>query len=230
MLIFGALHLIMMLFIIIYLALYISGKRKTGIKGKRHAGKLAAIAAIPAYLLIVTLCFFTSPSLYRSDNASSNEPKTIIVLGCPANEDGTPGITLKSRLDKALEISHQYPDYPIIVTGAAAHNTQIEAEVMKRYLVENGIRPQQVYLEPQARNTFENAVYSIEIMTREKLGEPIIVTSHFHLRRSRKIFSRHLNHFSIATPQPGFGEYLATFPVYVMEAVMTAGTNIKKPH
>lgn len=55
----------------------------------------------------------------------------ILILGTKVNEDGTPSVLLKSRLDAA--IAYEDDDVTYIVSGAG------EADVMKTYLLENGI-------------------------------------------------------------------------------------------
>ncbi len=69
----------------------------------------------------------------------------IIVLGARVmgNE---PGLTLKGRLDRALEyVKSNDDDCKIIVSGGKGDGENIsEAEAMKRYLVERGIKPEMI--------------------------------------------------------------------------------------
>jgi len=64
-----------------------------------------------------------------------------------------------------------------------------EAEAMKRYLIEKGISPDRIQLEDQSTSTYENLVFSKEIMTIEN-ANVILVTSDYHMYRAKRIGKR----------------------------------------
>lgn len=112
----------------------------------------------------------------------------IIVLGSPANQDGTPSYVMKYRVEKAIDLFDQGCASRVLFTGGAVKNQFIEAEIMARYAGELGL-PQNVILqEKHSTNTIENAKNSISIMLERKWNKAAIVTSPYHTRRTMMIF------------------------------------------
>lgn len=125
----------------------------------------------------------------------------LIVLGYPADNNGNPSPILKARLDKAIELYRKGVARKIIVTGAAVDNEFVESEVMAVYLVNNGIPQEGIYIETQAKNTYENALMVSNIMYEKGYVHAIVVTSSFHRLRAEKFFSRHIKNVTIV-PAP----------------------------
>lgn len=78
-----------------------------------------------------------------------------------------------------------------IVSGAAVepkYEAIGEARYLARQLGEWGIAPERVIVEDKARNTRENAVYSEEIVRGRGFSRVLVVTSAFHMARSRECF------------------------------------------
>ena len=62
-----------------------------------------------------------------------------VVCGYFANEDGTPSEMMKSRVDKAAALWKQKKVGYLILSGGAVHNKYVEAEIMKKYAMEQGV-------------------------------------------------------------------------------------------
>ncbi|WP_176719909.1 YdcF family protein [Desulfuribacillus alkaliarsenatis] len=145
---------------------------------------------------------------------SDIETSYVVILGAGLREN-QPSLSLRYRLQSGLKYLEQYPDSKVIVTGGlGAGEAYTEAEIMKKFLVERGIDKQRIIKEEQATNTFENLLFSKEIILEaqtleektlddktleeqtleEQLdGEAIklmIVTSDFHLYRAKLIAKR----------------------------------------
>lgn len=125
----------------------------------------------------------------------------LIVLGYPADNDGNPGPILKARLDKAIELYRNGVARKIIVTGAAVDNEFVESEVMAVYLGHNGIPQEDIYIESQAKNTYENALMVSGMMHQKGYVHAIVVTSSFHRMRAETFFNRHIKNVTIV-PAP----------------------------
>lgn len=125
----------------------------------------------------------------------------LVVLGYPADENGSPGPILQARLNKTVELYQQRLADKIIVTGGAVDNEFVESEVMATYLVHQGIPRQDIYTETSARNTYENAVMVSRIMQQKGYIHAIVVTSSFHRMRAEKFFNRHIKNVTIV-PAP----------------------------
>ena len=107
----------------------------------------------------------------------------IIVLGSHTYE-GRPGAVLASRLRKAHDIAARYPTETIVVSG------QDEAPVMATWLIDNGIDPARILIEPTATSTNENLERSLALLRSSghpdpSRGQPfMVVTSDFHKFRT----------------------------------------------
>ena len=116
-------------------------------------------------------------------------PDFIVVLGAQVQGDG-PSLTLKKRLDKALEFLQAHPDQTVIVSGGQGPDeAHTEASVMAQYLLAHGADASQILEEPQASNTRENLLFSAKLA--EEAGfdtsRVLIVTSDFHMCRAKYI-------------------------------------------
>lgn len=130
-------------------------------------------------------------TIYNGKNIENvKSVDTMIVLGAKVNKDGI-SRTLKLRLDKAIEYYNKNNNVNIIVSGGQGNNEVMdEALAMKKYLVENNVDESKIILEDKATTTLENIMFSKVIMEKLKLGnEALIITSDFHLFRSRFIAS-----------------------------------------
>lgn len=123
----------------------------------------------------------------QNDNPTYDED-AIIVLGA-AVHGKTPSLALKRRLDKAAKYLKQtVPNAVIIVSGGQGNGEDVtEAEAMQKYLVENhNIPPERIIKEEKATSTYENFVYSKEILD-ERFGNDYtccFVTSEYHVFRA----------------------------------------------
>lgn len=107
-----------------------------------------------------------------------------IILGSPASKDGTCTRVQKSRMDRAIELYTENKVSTIIISGGCVCNAYSEAGVMKAYALSKNVKESDIILEEQARNTYENLVYSKEICKQYHLHKIIVVTSNFHVRRA----------------------------------------------
>ena len=118
----------------------------------------------------------------------------VIVLGNPANADGSPGLLMASRVEKAVQVVKSGQAQRLLMTGGGVYNSVIEAEVMAEYARQLGIPASDVFVEKQARDTFQNARLSAEFCRRQGWQRVLVVTSLFHLARARRIFRREALH------------------------------------
>ena len=118
----------------------------------------------------------------------------VIVLGAGVN--GTePSLSLRTRLDAALDYLEACPDVPAVLTGGTGYGEEIsEAQCMYDYLTEHGVEPDRLILEDQASNTAENFAYSKPLLYEAGVDPArdtvAVVTNDFHLARSELIAAR----------------------------------------
>lgn len=114
----------------------------------------------------------------------------IIVLGCPARDDGQPSSTMKARVKKAVELFYEGYAPTIIFSGAAVSNEFVEAEVMASYAKTLGVPESVLIRETEARDTIQNVRNSVKIMREYHWHSALVVTSPYHTRRTRELFSQ----------------------------------------
>lgn len=107
-----------------------------------------------------------------------------IVCGCQVKEDGIPSDMLKARVEKAVELWKEKKVRYLIMSGAAVHNTYVEAEAMKRYAMELGVPEEYILEEKQAVSTYHNLIHSTRMMKNCGFRDCVVVTNSWHLRKA----------------------------------------------
>jgi uncharacterized SAM-binding protein YcdF (DUF218 family) len=123
-------------------------------------------------------------------NTARNNFDAIIVLGYPADADGNPKPIQLARVTEAVQEYERGVAPRLIVTGGSVANNYVEAQVMARTAEAQGVPASAVFIEPNARDTIQNACYSVRLMTAHGWTSAEIVSSPSHLPRSGLIFSR----------------------------------------
>jgi len=143
--------------------------------------------------------------IIASSTADTNvEVDYLFILGSGLKGEQIPP-TLKNRIDKGVEYLRENPNLMVVVTGGQGPNEAIsEAEAMKRYLVSNGIDESRIIMEDKSTSTAENMKFSAEVLeqlTGRRDYRIMIVTSEFHLFRS-KMLARHHGFTPYGIPAP----------------------------
>lgn len=102
-----------------------------------------------------------------------------------ANWQEEPDVISRNRLGFAYQL-YAAGRAPIMVLSA----NEGGAIKMARILESKGLRPGSLRVESQADTTYENALYSSQILKREKLGRVLLVTSPYHMQRSLAVLRR----------------------------------------
>jgi uncharacterized SAM-binding protein YcdF (DUF218 family) len=123
-------------------------------------------------------------------NTSQAQFDAIVVLGDSADADGNPTPTELARVTEAVRAYERGEAAHLIFTGAAVKNQYVEAQVMARTAEAQGIPAPAVMVEPEARDTIENACYAVRLMKAHGWGSAEVVTSAWHVERAGLIFSR----------------------------------------
>lgn len=151
---------------------------------------LTVAANTLALILLIGFLIFLIMAYVTQRKAKAEKADYIIVLGCGlVNHQVTP--LLKSRLDRALELYQQQSAFgyksKLVVTGGQGHDEKLsEAEAMKNYLVLEGVDETDVFLEDRAVNTYENMLFSKQLIEKESLAyQAIFVSNNFHVFRSQ---------------------------------------------
>lgn len=121
----------------------------------------------------------------------------IIVLGGGATPNtpdvsgpGNVGPCAANRLLTALQL-HKQSQKPIIFTGGQVFaDSGNEGEITQRILQSTGVKASHIIIENKARNTTENALYTLKLAQTNGWQKVYLVTSAFHMPRSMMNFQR----------------------------------------
>ena len=109
----------------------------------------------------------------------------MIILGAKVKPGGVPSLSLKSRIEVAVPYLVKYPQVKVIVSGGQGPDEdRTEASVMREYLEQNGIDATRIIEEDQSTSTYENLVFSKELLPKET-KKITIVSNDFHLKRAK---------------------------------------------
>ncbi len=124
-------------------------------------------------------------------------PDDIVVLGGAMDEfvsDARHALVLDvfgSRMTEAVALARRFPAARVIFTGGSATfsgHEVTEAEVARRYFIAMGIAPERCVFEDKSRNTYENAIFTRDLVKPAPGEKFLLVTSGFHMPRSMGIF------------------------------------------
>ena len=118
--------------------------------------------------------------------------KGIIILG--GFEDGwvtggRGGLAVNEaaeRLTEGLRAARQLPNAKVVFTGGVGTLLKREGAgaLVRDYFVDAGVAPERITIETGSRNTYENAVFSRDLLTPKAADHWILVTSAYHMPRA----------------------------------------------
>lgn len=183
-----------------------------------HTLRKLLIVFIILALVAIAGVAFAYQSIPASDTNLAHFD-TIIVLGTPANPDGTPSPEQRERTLEGVREFKAGVAPNLILTGGPAHNKYVEAHVMATLAIAQGVPPSAVIEEGHAQNTIQNIFYSQRIMAQHGWTSAEVVSSPSHLPRTALI----LEHFPLqwhTHPAPWPSQYTIWQRVahYIVEA------------
>ena len=156
--------------------------------GLRVAVTVLLVIGIAAFIIIEI------PIVREARTDAPDDCEYVIVLGAGLKGD-VPTLSLRNRLDAALEWLEAHPDCVAVVSGGQGPGENMpEGEAMGIWLEARGIEPERIIVEDKSTSTMENLENSFALI-REAGGEPYgncaIITSEYHLCRA-KLMARSL--------------------------------------
>ena len=124
----------------------------------------------------------------KKSNVNYNED-AVIVLGAGIQGEEV-SESLRNRLDVVMRYYQKNSKVIIIVSGGQGPQEIItEALAMERYLLEQGVPAEQIIKEQMATSTWENFLYSKEILDRQFSGayKVAFISSDYHIYRAKLI-------------------------------------------
>lgn len=153
---------------------------------------------LPVALLVINIV----PALFcQAPLANSKRTKfdVIIVLGNPANSDGSPGEEMRQRVEKAVELFRVGRAKYMLLTGGAVYTPFVEADVMQNLAQSVGIPKDALVKDPKARNTYQNLFNATKIMLEKHWSSALVVTSPYHVKRTAFILSHYAIDYQIVS-------------------------------
>ena len=175
--------------------------------------------------LPIMLAFTLAATLIVADGLTDDihAADVAIVPGNTVEKDGRPSARLSARLDQTVALYRQGLFPNVIVSGAVGSEGFDEAQVMKRYLVENGVPEGSIHIDSGGATTHLMARNASRMMRENGWQSALVVSQYFHVPRTRlalkrsgvaPVFSAHAQYFelrdvySIAREVVGYGTYL----------------------
>ncbi len=130
---------------------------------------------------------------------NTQEKGVIVVLGggiIPETPRKGSGELSDSAMKRVYEgfLLYQNLQVPIVVTGGKLLGTEIpEAQIMKEELLKMGVKPNDIYVEPLAKNTKQNAEFTLKLLEDYEVQKIYLVTSAIHLTRAMNYFESYTN-------------------------------------
>ena len=150
--------------------------------GLRVAVTVLLVIGMAAFIIIEI------PIVREARTDAPDDCEYVIVLGAGLRGD-VPTLSLRNRLDAALEWLESHPDCVAVVSGGQGPGENMpEGEAMGIWLESRGIEPERIIVEDKSTSTMENLENSFALI-REAGGEPdgncAIITSEYHLCRAK---------------------------------------------
>ena len=152
-------------------------------RGWLVAAAIALILGLPAWAALAR-------RFAPGGNTALTRFDAIIVLGAPADPDGNPTPAQLARVGEGVHEYERGIAPRLILTGGAAHNQFVEAQVMARAAHAKGIPESAIFVESASMDTIQNACYAARIMKAHGWHSAEVISSQAHLPRAGLIFDR----------------------------------------
>lgn len=129
-------------------------------------------------------------SMWRFEYRSADEAPeadVALVLGASVYR-GKPSPVLAARADTAIELYRAQKVAKILVSGDDGDRAHDEVTPVRKYLVEAGVAPEDIFLDHAGFDTYSSMYRAVRVFGAEKV---IVVTQDFHMPRALWI-ARHL--------------------------------------
>ena len=206
---------VMVALILLGLALLWAARRRPALVrwGRLSLGLGLAIVLAAALTPVGRLALLALETRFPVADPASPPPVGIVLLGGPtdARAEATIGTAKFLRGAEAVvetaRLARKYPDVPIVLTGTGPVGPDgvdySEAASMMRLLEEMGVARDRLVLERRARDTWENARFSHEMVRPAPGARWLLVTASWHMPRSIGAFRAAGWDGVVAHPTPG---------------------------
>ena len=191
--------IIILSFLLISFVSFISFIRKKAKRAKPDGyvfiPAISLLSAVIFYLLSIqpvsNMLLIPLETSYPVPSAKTiGKPSAIVVLSSGAYNRHTLGGDSFNRLFEGFKLYKRYR-VPIIVSGGRATSTFSITKIMRKILVDIGVKKHYVITEDKSNDTFENALYVLRICRMRNFRRIILVTSAYHMPRAMFLFNNY---------------------------------------
>ena len=167
--------------------------------------KLILIFIILLVIINLYVILTTKKRIIKTSNIEDKDFDCIVVLGAGI-KNNKPSPMLEDRLLTAIELYNNKVAPKILVSGDHEYKDYDEVNVMKNYLIENGIPSEDIFMDHAGLSSYDSIYRTKKIFKADKV---IIVTQKYHLYRSLYIAkSVDLNAYGVSAESTYLGEII----------------------
>jgi uncharacterized SAM-binding protein YcdF (DUF218 family) len=166
-----------------------------------HFGRRMALVCILLLLWslvpVATLFSGTLEWWYPVRRYPPGEAQAIVVLSAgvyshdASEPEDLPNASTFLRTNYAAWLYQNWRQLPIVVSGGAADAKKVSLSgVMSRLLEQRGVPVSMIWREDRSRSTYENAVYSAELLRARGINRIVLVTEAPHMLRAERAFRK----------------------------------------
>ncbi|WP_418790593.1 YdcF family protein [Phosphitispora sp. TUW77] len=149
-------------------------------------GGLSAIVLALAFFFTPFVQFLAGP-LIISDPL--HQADAIVVLGGGWETKGKLGSSTLERYHYGINLFQQGYGKYLIFSGGNLWGNPSEAEEMADMALSNGFSEREVIIEGSSETTWQNTLFVKKILLEKKLQSVVLVTSPYHSRRAKTMFT-----------------------------------------
>lgn len=173
--------------------------RSEPIRGKGWVFAAVLLLTIASIPLTAVLVSWPLESRYPYQTDRPEDAQVIVVLGGglrlldPDRQKVFPADDTVERCLHAVELYQAGPACPVLVAGGQLPPVEQGpplAHAMADFLQRLGVSRQDIFLEEYSTNTYENAVFSSEIVQARGWNRAVLVTDALHMERARRCFEK----------------------------------------
>ena len=146
----------------------------------KHLIRIVLIITLIGIIINLYMILNTNKKILSEIDDDIEDVDCILVLGASIWGDG-PSPMLEDRLITATELYNSGIAPKILVSGDHEYNDYDEVNVMKNYLIDQGIPSEDIFMDHAGLSTYDSIYRAKKIF---KINKVIIVTQKYHLYRA----------------------------------------------
>lgn len=164
------------------------------------------IIKVVLYILCLWIIGHIGYSIVDGLTDTDTSADIAVVFWNTVNPDGTLSTRLEKRLESGLNLYRTGRVQEIIVSGWLGKEWFLEGDVMRDYLVQNGVPKQAILVDNAWNNTLATVKNVLKLQNSLQYKSIIVVSQYFHITRIKKLF-RENGYQNIASVSPRYFEF-----------------------